>query len=104
MSNTGISNTELREEIQSLREEVDRLHRMLILMAGTVATVEGQQNELRTYLKQVLAELKGSSTRPQRKETPRSEKIISDLERGSKIMADNAEEMDLPDLVEYLRK
>lgn len=104
MSKAENSYTELREEIQSLREDIDELRRMLVIVAGTVAMVEGQQNESHTYLKRVLAELKGTSTGRQGEEYTKSEKLTSDLERGLKIMADRAEEMGLPDLVEYLRE
>lgn len=104
MSKSEKSNAELRDEIRALGEKIDKLHRMLVLVAGTVAMVEGQQNVSHTYLKRALAELEGTSMGRQMKEYTQGEKLSSDLERGLKIMADRAEEMDLPDLVEYLRE
>ncbi|MCS4180176.1 hypothetical protein GGQ07_001616 [Salinibacter ruber] len=98
MSKSEVTNAELHDEIRELREEVDRLRRMLILVAGTTAMVEGQQNVAHTYLRRVLAEVEDTPT------GHRQEKHMSDLERGLKVMTEEAEEMDLPDLIEYLEE
>lgn len=98
MSKSEVSNAELRDEIRELRSEVDNLRRMLILVAGTTAMVEGQQNVSHTYLRRVLAEVE---------DTPsghRQEKHMSDLEWGLKVMTKEAGEMDPPDLIEYLEE
>jgi len=98
MSKSEVSNAELRDEIRELREEVDKLRRMLILVAGTAAMIEGEQNVSQNYLRRVLAELE---------DTPAGrsqEEYMSDLERGLKVMTEEAEDMDLPDLVEHLEE
>lgn len=98
MSESEVSNAELRDEIRDLREEVDKLRRMLILVAGTAAMLEGEQNVMQTYLRQVLAELEDTPAGRSQDE------YMSDLERGLKVMTEEAEDMDLPDLVEHLEE
>jgi hypothetical protein len=98
MSEPEVSNAELRDEIRELREEVDRLRRMLMLVASTAAMVEGQQNVSNTYLRRVLSEIDDAPTGSSQEE------YMSDLERGLKIMTKEAGEMNLPDLVEHLEE
>jgi len=98
MSKSEVSNAELRDEIRELREEVDKLRRMLILVAGTAAMIEGEQNVSQTYLRQMLAGLEDTSAGHSQ------EDYMADLERGLKVMTEEAKDMDLPDLVEYLEE
>jgi hypothetical protein len=98
MSKSEVSNAELRDEIRELREEVDKLRRMLILVAGTAAMIEGEQNVSQTYLRQMLAGLEDTSAGRSQ------EDYMADLERGLKVMTEEAKDMDLPDLVEYLEE
>jgi paraquat-inducible protein B len=104
MSEPEIANAELHNEIRALRQEVDELRRMLLLIASTVALVEGQNDVSHTYLRRALSELENTSMGSLMEEYMQSETLNADLERGLKIMAEQAEERNLPDLAEHLKK
>jgi len=104
MSETEITNDDLHGEIRALREEVAELRKMVMVVASTAALVEGQQNVSHTYLRRVLAKLKNTTTKHLLAEYMKSDRLNSKMEQGLKVMAKEARDMDLPELVEYLEK
>lgn len=104
MSGSEISGAVLQGEIQVLQKEVAELRKMLILVASTIAMVEGQQHVSHTYLRRALAKLENTGTTRLLEEYFESEKFTSDLEMGFELMAESAEEMGLQDLAEHLRE
>jgi len=104
MNEPEVSNAELHNEIRKLREEVGELRRMLMLVASTVAMVEGQQNVSHTYLRRALAELESTSTGRLMEEYMKSERLNSKMEQGLEVMSREARDMDLSELVEHLEE
>ena len=100
----GDSVSGLKKEIEALRKEVDELKQMMILLAGTTAIIEGQQNVSHTYLRRALKELEGTPKNRLMQEYIQSEVLTSELESGLELMSEEARERGLQDLVEYLEE
>ncbi len=94
----------VKKEVEALRQEIDELKEMVMLVAGKTAMIEGQQNVSHTYLRRALKELEGITKNRLMQEYIQNEVLASEMESGFELMSGEAQERGLQDLVEYLEE
>lgn len=104
MDEEATGQDELPEKIDSLQKEVSELRKMLVVVASSVAMIEGMEDVTHTYLRRALAELESTSLAKLKEEYLLSDEFTPALERGLDLMAEEAREMNLTDLAEHLEE
>jgi len=94
----------LRTELETVREEVQACRRMLLIVATTMALIDGDPSITHRYLRWALAKLETTSLGRLREGAFTASELRQPRNTALELMADRACEMDLSELAEHLEE